>query len=196
MVVGISDVNTTYYNEAGGCAVKITGVWETDRTANHVICGCYVVGDSDYACFEWGNRFNADMGESGTFELYGMDAPEYVPGYDFYYTAGEEVDISLLVDPFDPFSVPSSIVGQQYNMVWGTCEQFCTPGHRKCVGDEVHKCNPAGTEYEYEYTCDTGYHCVNGACVEDDNGISDDIGTILIGAAVLIGAYVILTKKS
>jgi hypothetical protein len=85
MAIGISDVNTTYYTEQGGCAVKITGKWETDRTDNHVICGCYVIS-GNYVCFEWGNRFNANAGESGTFELYGMDAPDYIPGEHSRYT--------------------------------------------------------------------------------------------------------------
>jgi hypothetical protein len=149
----------------------------------------------NYVCFEWGNRFDANAGESGTFELYGMDAPDYIPGYDFYYTAGEDVDISLMVDPFEPFSVPSSIVGMQYNLAWDTCEQFCTPGHRTCVGDEVHRCNPAGTAYEYEYTCDEGYHCVNGACVEDDAIIYGlDLTDIVIGTVILAGAFVFITN--
>ena len=53
-------------------------------------------------------------------------------------------------------------------------EPFCTPGHRICVGNEVHKCNSAGTAYEYELTCDTGYSCVDGACVKDEEDITCD----------------------
>lgn len=118
MTLGISNVKTSYFIENGGCVAKITGEWETDCTDTHVICGCYMT-ESNYMCFEWGNSFYATDGESGTFELYGMDMSNYVEGYDFYYIPGEDVDISLLSDPFDPsISLP---IGRQHAMAWETC---------------------------------------------------------------------------
>jgi hypothetical protein len=196
-MTGISDIQTTYYEENNRCIVKIIGEYIVEVSGTYAICGC-AFSNADYVCIEWGSRFQVVAGDPSTqsFELHGMDVTsgDYVAGYDFYFTPGEDIDVTLLTEPFD---INSTIVGIQHSMTWKTCEEngFCTPGHRKCIGDDVHKCNSAGTAYEYEYTCEEGYHCVNGACVED-SAIDDEIKLteIAVGTIVLATALVILNK--
>ena len=161
-MTGISRVAATYYPENGGCAVKISVDWKVESGGNHAICLCYVLS-GDYVCFEVGNRFVAADGESGTFEFYGMDSPEYVAGYDFYYTAGEKVDVSILIDPFEP---PSSIVGIQKGLTWDTCSYtYCTPGDRICKENDIYECNVSGTAYDnFIESCPAG--CTDGVCDE------------------------------
>ena len=74
-------------------------------------------------------------------------------------------------------------------------EYECTPGDRTCIGNDVYECNTEGSAFDvFIETCSNG--CKNGVCT--GNGIIDEIGIkeILIGAAVLIGAYVLLPKES
>ena len=88
----------------------------------------------------------------------------------------------------------SSIEGGQSPKLEIT-EYECTPGDRTCIGNDVYECNTEGSAYDmFIETCSNG--CKNGVCT--GNGIIDEIGIkeILIGAVVLIGAYVLLSKES
>lgn len=54
-------------------------------------------------------------------------------------------------------------------------EQSCTAGQAVCFGNEVHRCNGAGTGYALEQVCGDGEVCKTGACVASTcgNGVCD-----------------------
>lgn len=43
---------------------------------------------------------------------------------------------------------------------------FCTPEHKRCTDNNIETCNSSGSAWIYYRSCETGQHCIAGACVD------------------------------
>jgi len=52
---------------------------------------------------------------------------------------------------------------------------YCVPEARKCLGNDVNKCNASGTEWVFFHTCEEGTECRDGDCVPVSDTEDGDI---------------------